>query len=72
MAYANELLGFLHGAYGLGATVSPLIATAIVTKGNLPWYNFYYLMVCVPFRFIHASSIRNFISIYCSVEAHLP
>ena len=45
MQNANELLGFLHGAYGLGATISPLIATSMVTKGNLPWYNFYYLMV---------------------------
>lgn len=45
MQNANELLGFLHGAYGLGATISPLIATSMVTKGSLPWYTFYYLMV---------------------------
>jgi len=45
MENANELLGFLHGAYGLGATISPLIATAMVTKGNLQWYTFYYIMV---------------------------
>lgn len=96
MQNANELLGFLHGAYGLGATISPceckrfqfsppaqnylyfyvfhllrypptapitplapetsfirepltlgvlVVATSMVTKGNLPWYNFYYLMV---------------------------
>ncbi|CAK7238956.1 MAG: hypothetical protein STHCBS139747_000377 [Sporothrix thermara] len=45
MENANELLGFLHGAYGLGATIAPLIATAMVTKSNLPWYTFYYLMV---------------------------
>ncbi|KAL1844444.1 hypothetical protein VTK73DRAFT_2548 [Phialemonium thermophilum] len=44
MQNANELLGFLHGAYGLGATIGPLIATAMVTKGDLPWYTFYYLM----------------------------
>lgn len=47
MESANELLGLLHGAYGLGATIGPLIATAMVTKGNLPWYTFYYLMVCI-------------------------
>jgi fucose permease len=47
MENANELLGFLHGCYGLGATISPLVATAMVTKGNLPWYTFYYLMVCI-------------------------
>ncbi|KAH6679824.1 major facilitator superfamily domain-containing protein [Halenospora varia] len=45
MENANELLGFLHGAYGLGATISPLIATAMVTKGHLQWYTFYYLLV---------------------------
>lgn len=45
MQQANELLGFLHGAYGLGATISPLIATAMVTKAYLPWYTFYYVMI---------------------------
>jgi fucose permease len=45
MQNANELLGLLHGAYGLGATVGPLAATAMVTKGELPWYVFYYLMI---------------------------
>ncbi|KAK4100955.1 MFS general substrate transporter [Parathielavia hyrcaniae] len=45
MHRANELLGFLHGAYGLGATIGPLIATAMVTRGGLPWYTFYYVMI---------------------------
>lgn len=44
MQSANELLGFLHGAYGLGATIAPLFATAMITKGHLPWYTFFYLM----------------------------
>ncbi|KAK0740712.1 tRNA wybutosine-synthesizing protein, partial [Schizothecium vesticola] len=44
MHSANELLGFLHGAYGLGATIAPLFATAMITKGHLPWYTFFYLM----------------------------
>lgn len=48
MANANELLGLLHGAYGLGATISPLIATTMVTKGHLSWYTFYYIMVTHP------------------------
>ncbi|KAI0444222.1 putative MFS transporter [Xylaria telfairii] len=42
---ANELLGFLHGLYGLGAVISPLIATSMITKAGLPWYAFYYLMI---------------------------
>ena len=46
MANANEVLGFLHGCYGLGAVLSPLIATTMITKGQrLPWYTFYYVMV---------------------------
>ena len=45
MASANEILGFLHGFYGLGATLSPLIATTMITKGNLGWWTFYYIMI---------------------------
>jgi len=45
MEQANEIMGVLHGAYGLGATISPLVASAMVTKGNLPWYTFFYVMV---------------------------
>lgn len=45
MANANEILGFLHGLYGLGAVISPLVATSMITKANLEWYSFYYLMV---------------------------
>ncbi len=37
MENANELLGFLHGAYGIGAMIGPLLGTVMVTKGNLPW-----------------------------------
>lgn len=47
MADANQVLGFLHGLFGLGATLSPFIATAMITKAHLPWYNFYYVMVCI-------------------------
>ncbi|KAK6083688.1 MFS transporter [Seiridium cupressi] len=45
MDHANEILGFLHGLYGLDAVISPLVATSMVTKANLPWYTFYYLML---------------------------
>lgn len=48
MRNANEVLGILHGCYGLGATVSPLVATAMVTKAGLAWYRFYYIMVRFP------------------------
>ena len=45
LAHANEMLGFLHGFYGLGAVLSPLIATSMITKLGTPWYAFYYIMV---------------------------
>ncbi|RMJ28467.1 Mfs transporter [Aspergillus sp. HF37] len=48
MANANELLGLLHGVYGVGAVLSPLAATSIITKAKLPWYYFYYIMVYGP------------------------
>lgn len=45
MANTNEVMGFLHASYGLGATVSPLVATTLVTKANLQWYHYYYIMI---------------------------
>lgn len=41
----NEILGLLHGLYGMGAVLSPLISTSMITKAGLPWYAYYYLMV---------------------------
>jgi len=45
MAQANEVQGVLQSCYALGATVGPLISTAMFTKAGLPWYTFYYIMV---------------------------
>ena len=45
MANANEVMGFLHGMYGLGALLSPLIATAVITRAGWQWYQFYYFLV---------------------------
>ncbi|KAH8731059.1 major facilitator superfamily domain-containing protein [Phaeosphaeriaceae sp. PMI808] len=46
MANPNEVLGFLHAFYGLGAVLAPLVATTMITKGSrLPWYCFYYVMI---------------------------
>ncbi|QMW34977.1 hypothetical protein G4B84_010468, partial [Aspergillus flavus NRRL3357] len=45
MANANELLGLLHGLYGVGAVLSPLIATSLITEAKVPWYYFYYIMI---------------------------
>ncbi|CAI7571963.1 unnamed protein product [Penicillium crustosum] len=45
MANANQVLGVLHGIYGAGAVISPLVATSMIAKGGLPWYYFYYVMI---------------------------
>lgn len=46
MVNANRLQGFLHGCYSLGATLGPTIATSMIVKAGLPWYTYYYMMVC--------------------------
>lgn len=59
MANANEVLGFLHGIYGAGAVISPLIATSMIAKGGLPWYYFYYVMVSLfPAEQEHSLIVR--------------
>ena len=45
LANSSELLGFLHAWYGVGGVVAPLIASSLIAKVGLPWYNFYYFMV---------------------------
>ncbi|QVM12955.1 hypothetical protein D8B26_007572 [Coccidioides posadasii str. Silveira] len=45
MANANELLGILHAFYGLGATLSPTVATSLIAKAHWEWFQFYYLIV---------------------------
>lgn len=47
MQQTNELLGIIHGAYALGATVAPLVATAMVVKLGLEWFAFYRVMIGV-------------------------
>ena len=53
MANANQLLGLLHGFYGLGATISPLIATSMITQAHWEWYTFYYIMVRTKSQTLH-------------------
>ena len=47
LAQSSELLGFMHATYGAGATISPLIATTMITQGGLQWYHFYYVMLAI-------------------------
>ncbi|KAK7433386.1 hypothetical protein QQZ08_000326 [Neonectria magnoliae] len=45
LANASEILGSMHACYGVGAVFSPLVSTAMITRSNLPWYYFYYVMI---------------------------
>ncbi|KAL4958108.1 MFS general substrate transporter [Aspergillus filifer] len=45
MEKSSEILGMLHGIYGLGAVISPLVATDLVTKLNVGWWYFYFFMI---------------------------
>lgn len=45
LANANEVCGFLHCFYAIGAAVAPIIAEALFNAGSRPWYYYYYVMV---------------------------
>ena len=49
MANPNEVLGVMHAFYGAGGVFSPLVATAMITKAGVQWYEFYYVMISVAF-----------------------
>ncbi|KAI5952394.1 hypothetical protein KGF54_003261 [Candida jiufengensis] len=40
----SKYLAFYHGTYGVGATVSPLVATSMVNKG-IKWHFFYLILL---------------------------
>ena len=60
MANANELLGLLHGVYGLGAVLAPLIATSMIARAQMPWFKFYYVMVRYVDRLLFATCCEFF------------
>ncbi|KAG8527584.1 uncharacterized protein KY384_007737 [Bacidia gigantensis] len=46
LAKGTTILGFMHGSYGIGGTIGPLMATGLVTHGR-SWSTFYYIMLAV-------------------------
>lgn len=46
LANSTTTLGCLHGFYGIGATIAPLMATALVTH-NHPWSTFYFISLSI-------------------------
>ncbi|KAF8854208.1 MFS general substrate transporter [Acephala macrosclerotiorum] len=43
----TKMLGVMHGSYGVGGTIGPLIATAMVSTGGLIWSRYYLLPLSV-------------------------
>ncbi|KAL9596750.1 MAG: hypothetical protein Q9219_005575 [cf. Caloplaca sp. 3 TL-2023] len=48
LANYSTTLGLFHGGYGVGGTVGPLMATALVSTGR-KWSSFYYISIGVTF-----------------------
>lgn len=44
---STKMLGAMHGSYGVGGTIGPLIATAMVTKGGYIFSRYYLLTLGV-------------------------
>lgn len=64
MANAHELSGILQAFYAFGATISPLIVTALSTEGRPGWFSFYYVMAA-------AAAVELVTSAYAFCK-HLP
>lgn len=46
----TQMLGFVHGSYGIGGTIGPLVATSIVSSTqNTVWSLYYILTLGVTF-----------------------
>ncbi|KAI9750872.1 MAG: Mss4p nuclear export [Chaenotheca gracillima] len=44
LANNNAMLGAMHGSYGIGGTIAPLIATSLVSHGA-NWSRYYFLVI---------------------------
>ncbi|KAF4550372.1 Bypass of stop codon-like protein 5 [Elsinoe fawcettii] len=45
MANPNQMLGFLHAWWGANAMIAPLCASALIVRGGLDWWIWYYVML---------------------------
>ncbi|KAK4207569.1 major facilitator superfamily domain-containing protein [Rhypophila decipiens] len=45
LSNGTTALGIMHGAYGIGGTVGPLIATTLVTRTTAVWGFYYFIVV---------------------------
>ncbi|CAN3357983.1 bypass of stop codon protein 6 [Diutina catenulata] len=44
LVHANQLMGFLHGCYGLGCMISPPLVTYLVHHTDWRWYDYYFAL----------------------------
>lgn len=45
---SNQLLGILHGCYGIGCMISPALITTLLEKEKHPWkWNQYYILLAI-------------------------
>ena len=58
---STTALGCLHGSYGIGGTIGPLVATALVTHGRA-WSTFYFITL--------AATISNLVLAYVSFRGY--
>ncbi|KAK3324552.1 major facilitator superfamily transporter [Cercophora scortea] len=43
LSNSTTALGFMHGSYGIGGTIGPIIATTIVSKAGAVWSRYYFI-----------------------------
>ncbi|KAL3431640.1 major facilitator superfamily domain-containing protein [Aspergillus tetrazonus] len=66
MADSNQILGLLHGLYGLGAVMAPLVATSLITEAGVGWFYFYYIMVSNAIRMSIDERTDGFCQVACA------
>ncbi|KAK0381715.1 hypothetical protein CLIM01_00956 [Colletotrichum limetticola] len=44
LADSSHVISLMHACYGVGAVLSPMTATVIISKAQLQWHTFYYFM----------------------------
>ncbi|EMG48922.1 BSC6 Bypass of stop codon protein 6 [Candida maltosa Xu316] len=58
---SNQLLGILHGCYGIGSLISPALISHLLSKSKTPWkWNEYYIVLSVVAAFCSTAIILTF------------
>ena len=58
---SNQLLGIVHGCYGIGSLISPSLISYLLSKSNHPWkWQNYYVILSVVAGFCLVSLILKY------------